>query len=74
MMDPITLEGTSTVIVREPCTCGASRWFYCRCATIAEYEIATFDTVPNRAHLAQIRAAHPGMDLIYYDPAERGTP
>lgn len=51
--------------MREPCTCGQP-WFRCACAyVVAKYEIRTFDTVPDAAQLAYIRAQHPGMTLIY---------
>lgn len=65
-IEAVSGNGTKDVEVRTPCTCGAPRWFFCHCATIvAVYEVDVFDTVTDRAQIAQIHAAHPGMDLIY---------
>lgn len=59
-------SGKKDVEVRTPCTCGASRWFLCHCATvIAVYEVDVFDTIANKDQIRWIHAQHPGMDLIY---------
>jgi hypothetical protein len=67
-----SLVGTTQVHVRKDgCTCGASRWFNCRCGLdVCTYEIATYDTVPDRVQLTWIRDQHPGCALIYFDPTE----
>jgi hypothetical protein len=61
------------ITVREPCTCGARRWFMCRCADeIARYECHTdFDGMAGVVHptdVAAVAALHPGKDLIYNGP------
>lgn len=65
-IESVSGNGTQDVEVRTPCTCGAKRWFLCNCASIiAVYEVDVFDTIVDKAQIAQIHAAHPGADLIY---------
>ncbi len=65
-VEAVSGNGTQDIEVRTPCTCGASRWFLCTCATVvAVYEVDVFDTIPNREQIAFIEHAHPGHDLIY---------
>lgn len=54
-----------TVHVFEPCECRAAKWWDCRCALVATYDVQTFDTVPDARQLAWIRATHPGKVLVY---------
>lgn len=60
---------TAIVTVTTPCTCGAERWFSCRCAeVVAEYLCDALDDVegrPDPDQVAWIERAHPGMNLIY---------
>jgi hypothetical protein len=64
-IDPMTGNGTQTIMVAEPCTCGATKWFYCECLCVARYVVDVYDGVPNEKQIASIREAHPGMTLIY---------
>jgi hypothetical protein len=64
-VDPMTGNGTQSVIVAEPCTCSADRWFYCACPVVARYEVDVFDGAPLKEHIEYIWAQHPGKTLIY---------
>ncbi len=63
-----------TITIRNPCTCGAKRWFSCRCSSEGE-QTFHFPTgsgvdgllVPTAAQVASVRADFPEMDLIYID-------
>jgi hypothetical protein len=71
--DESDLIGKTIVEVRrDACVCKPSRWFLCQCPDleVCEYEVATFDTVPDRVQLQWIRDQHPGCVLIYLDPTE----
>lgn len=58
--------GTRIVVVTEPCTCGAVRWWNCECiGEIARYVVAVHDTIPDAGQLAWIRLNHPGKTLRY---------
>lgn len=80
MMLPIDRDdwdehGTTEVKAMEPCKAGCAgltRWFLCHCGArvLGVYTIATYDTIPNDAHLDAIAKAHPGAKLIYFDPRD----
>jgi len=71
----------AVIRVSTPCTCGASKWWNCRCSSI----IATYEGrgdyqidgtgFPSRKMIDEVQNAHPGMELIYMDhPAQGDCP
>lgn len=64
-----TAPKSALIAVLTPCTCGASRWFHCTCASIvAEYDAPVFDEIdgcPAPWAVAWVESQHPGCPLRY---------
>jgi hypothetical protein len=60
---------TALITVLTHCTCGATRWFHCSCASVvAEYDAPLFDGIegcPSPAAVAYVESQHPGHPLRY---------
>jgi hypothetical protein len=73
MMTQDELLAVARVDVFEPCACVVcqnprSRWFQCPTVSkrrVEAYDAPACDGIPLRSAIAEIRAMHPGCDLVY---------